>query len=186
MSTVARLSIGEYDRMIDSGVFENRRIELIHGELREMSAIGVPHEYAADELNEWSIQNVPLDRVRVRIQHSIGLAELSSVPEPDVAWVARLDYTRHRPTSADVLLLIEVSDSSLAYDRGEKARLYAQVGITDYWVVNIHDRCIEVRRQPAGKTFEDIRICNAGEKVSPLHFPSLAVPVDTVDMVLGG
>ncbi|MBC8355776.1 MAG: Uma2 family endonuclease [Planctomycetes bacterium] len=180
MSTIARLSIGEYDRMIDSGVFENRRIELINGELREMSPIGVPHEYAVDELTEWSIQNVPLDRVRVRIQHSIGLVELSSVPEPDVAWVARLDYTRHRPTSADVLLLIEVSDSSLAYDRGEKAMLYAQVGVTDYWIVNIRERCVEVRRQPAGNNFEDIRIYNTGETVSPLHLPSLAVPVDMV------
>lgn len=85
ISTIARLTIDEYDRMINSGVFENRRIELIHGELREMSPIGVPHEYAVDELNEWSIQNVPLDRVRVRIQHSIGLPELNSVPQPDVS-----------------------------------------------------------------------------------------------------
>lgn len=178
MSTVARLTIGEYDRMIESGVFENRRIELIHGELRDMSPIGVPHEYAVDELTEWSFKNAPLDRVRIRNQHSVGLTELSSVPQPDVAWVARLDYTRYRPTSADVLLLIEVSDSSLAYDRGEKAKLYATVGITDYWIVNIRDRCIEVRRQPAGNVFEDIRIYNIGETVSPLHFPSLAVPVD--------
>jgi len=180
MSTVARLTIEEYDRMIESGVFENRRIELIHGELREMSPIGAPHEYAVDELTEWSIQNVPLDRVRVRIQHSVGLAELSSVPQPDVAWVARLDYSHYRPTGADVSLLFEVSDSSLAYDRGEKAKLYATVGITDYWIVNIRDRCIEVRRQPAGDVFEDIRIYNIGETVSPLHFPSLAVPVDMV------
>lgn len=180
MSTVVRLSIEEYDRMIESGVFENRRIELIYGELRQMSPIGVPHEYAVDELNEWSMKNAPLDRVRVRIQHSVGLAELSSVPQPDVAWVARLDYTRYRPTSADVLLLIEVSDSSLAYDRGKKARLYATVGITDYWIVNIRDRCIEVRRQPVGKSYEDIRIYNIGETVSPLHFPSLALPVGTV------
>ena len=180
MSTIARLTIDEYDRMINSGVFENRRIELIHGELREMSPIGVTHEYAVDELNEWSIQNVPLDRVRVRIQHSIGLPELNSVPQPDVSRVARLDYTRNRPTSADVLLLIEVSDSSLAYDRGEKAKLYAAVGITDYWIVNIRDRCIEVRRQPQGNNFEDIRIYVVGETVAPLHFSSLAVPVDIV------
>lgn len=181
MSTVARLSIDEYEKMIESGVFDhNRRIELIRGELREMSPIGIPHEYAVDEFTEWSFKNAPLDEVRIRNQESLGLAALQSVPEPDVTWVKRLDYSQRRPTASDVLLVVEVSDSSLAYDRGEKAALYADAGITDYWIVNIRDRCIEVRRQPAGKSFEDIRIYNTSETVSPLYFPSLYVPVGMV------
>ena len=71
-----------------------------------------------------------------------------------------------------------MSDDSLEYDRGEKAALYAQVGTRDYWIINIRDRCIEVRRQPAETAFEDTRIYREGETVSPLHFPSLAVAVD--------
>jgi Uma2 family endonuclease len=181
MSTVARLSIEEYEKMIESGVFDHqRRIELIRGELREMSPIGIPHGYAVDEFTEWSFKHAPLKEVRIRNQGSLGLAELQSVPEPDIMWVKRLDYSQRRPTASDVRLVVEVSDSSLAYDRGEKAKLYAQVGVTDYWIVNIRDRCIEVRRQPAGNNFEDIRIYNRGETVSPLHFPSLAMPVDMV------
>lgn len=92
MSTIARVTICEYEKMIEYGVFDHdRRIELIRGELRKMSPIGVPHEYAVDELTEWSILNAPRDQVRVRNQSSIGLPQLDSVPEPDTAWVKRLD-----------------------------------------------------------------------------------------------
>ncbi|MEO8496854.1 MAG: Uma2 family endonuclease [Planctomycetota bacterium] len=181
MSTVARLSIDEYEKMIDNGVFDhNRRIELIRGELRQMSPIGVPHEYAVDELSEWSFDNAPRDRVRVRNQESVGLPALDSVPEPDVAWVKRLDYSKRRPIADDVLLIVEVADSSLSYDRGEKSELYAEVGICDYWIVNVKGRCIEVRRSPLGSTFSDIQFYGEGEVVSPLHFPQIELQVSSV------
>jgi Uma2 family endonuclease len=135
VSTIARLSLAEYDRMIACGLFDGknrRRIELIHGELREMNLIGPTHEEVVDRLNRWSIKHLPEDRVRVRVQNSIGLPALQSAPEPDIAWVVERDYSRGRPTAADVLLGIEVAESSLKNDIGEKADLYAAAGIADY------------------------------------------------------
>ena len=127
MSTVARLTLGEFDRMVENGVFKpGRRVELIKGELREMVPIGPTHEEAVDILTEWSLDNAPRDQVRVRIQNSIGIPDLQSVPEPDVVWVARKSYREARPSADQVYLLIEVAHSSLAYDRGEKSDAYAQ------------------------------------------------------------
>src|SRR3712207_4046342 len=103
MSTVARLTLAEYDRMVQTGVFDNRRIEFIQGELREMSPTGPDHEEVVDLLNEWSPDNRP-PGVRVRVQNSIGLPELESAPEPDVVWVRKRSYRSGRPLPSDVLL----------------------------------------------------------------------------------
>lgn len=180
MSTVAQISIAEYDRMISNGVFDGRnrrRIELIQGELRMMSPIGPSHEVAVDILNEWSFEVAPLDLLWVRIQNSIGLPALITVPEPDVAWVRRRSYRKGRPTAADVLLLIEVADSSLDYDRGEKAMLYAKARIADYWIVNLVDGCVEVLREPQRGRYRSIETFESGEKVRPLALPKIDLPV---------
>ena len=132
MSTIARLSLGEYDRMVAAGVFDRqrrRRLEFIRGEIREMTPIGSRHEVVVDRLTEWSFRSLPEGRAWVRVQNSIGLPDLDSAPEPDIAWVARRDYSRGRPAAADVLLIVEVAESSLEYDSGEKADLYAGAGI---------------------------------------------------------
>ena len=136
MSTIAHLSLAEYDRMIERGVFDQgkrRRLEFIRGEIRDMTPIGSMHEVVVDRLNEWSMRNLPEGKVWVRVQNSIGLPSLESAPEPDIAWVARRDYSHGRPTAEDVLLIVEVAESSLAYDCGEKAELYAQAGIADLY-----------------------------------------------------
>jgi Uma2 family endonuclease len=180
MSTIARFSLAEYDDMIARGVFDGphkRRIELIEGELRDMSPIGPVHEYEVDVLNDWSHENAPREEVLVRVQNSIGLSDLDSAPEPDLTWVKRRDYRKRRPSAADVLLLIEVSDSSLEYDRGEKATLFATAGIADYWIVNIPQRCVEVRRDPMGDTYAELRTYRPGDLIRPLAFPDLAFPV---------
>lgn len=176
MSTTAHLTLTEYDRMIAGGVFQaaqRRRIELIRGELRDMNPIGSLHEVVVDRLTEWSFENLPRGRAWVRVQNSIGLPELESAPEPDVAWVARRDYSRGRPVGGDVLLVIEVADSSLAYDRGEKADLYATAGIADYWLVNLPGRTIEVRRDPAGGRYRTLRTFSGDEPVHPLAVPGV-------------
>jgi len=176
MSTTAHVTLTEYDRMIACGVFDaaqRRRIELIRGELRDMNPIGSRHEVVVDRLNEWSIKNLPEGTAWVRIQNSIGLAELESAPEPDVAWVARRDYSRGRPVGRDVLLVIEVAESSLAYDCGEKAELYAAAGIADYWVVNLRDHTIEVRRDPVDGRYRTLRTHAGNEEVRPLAVPSV-------------
>lgn len=94
MSTIAHLTLAEYDRMVACGVFDRspgRRLEFIRGEIREMTPIGSEHEVLVDRLTEWSFQAVPRGRVWVRVQNSIGLPALESAPEPDLAWVVRRD-----------------------------------------------------------------------------------------------
>ena len=113
-----------------------------------MVPIGPPHEDVVDRLAAWSFRNVSAEQVRVRIQESIGIPSLGTAPEPDVVWVVQNDYSRQRPTAAAVLLLVEVAGSSLKYDTGEKAEIYAEAGIEDYWVVDLNGQVIEVHRTP--------------------------------------
>ncbi len=177
MSTVARLSLQQYDRMIERGVFEGdgRRLEFIRGEICEMNPPGPWHESVVDALDEWSHESLPRRAVRIRVQNSIGLPELETAPQPDLAWVARRDFRRKRPTANDVLLVIEVSDSTLEYDTGVKADLYAAAGIADYWVVNIPEQCVEVRRDPSGGRYRTLTTFADDQDVRPLAFPDVAL-----------
>jgi Uma2 family endonuclease len=178
LSTIAHLSLAQYDRMIEAGVFDQtqrQRIELIRGEIREMNPIGSEHEVVVDRLTEWSFENLPKGRVWVRVQNSIGIPLLESAPEPDLAWVARRDYSRARPTAADVLLVVEVAETSLAYDCGEKAELYAEAGIAEYWVVNVPDRSVEVRREPRAGRYTSLQTLRGDGEVRPLAMPELVL-----------
>lgn len=185
MNTVARLSIEQYDRMIEDGAFEGDglvrpRIELIRGHLRDMEPTSIKHEWTVDVLTEWSILEKHTDRVRVRNQHSLGLPSCHSVPEPDLAWVIEKSYRHARPTVEDALLVIEVADSSLEYDRGEKAELYAAAGIADYWIANVVDEVVEVLREPAGGKYRSVQVYGAGKSVQPLRFPEINLSVDAL------
>jgi Uma2 family endonuclease len=180
VATVVRLTVAEFDRMIEQGVLDesrHERIELIQGELRQMCPPGPTHEEVTDRIAKWSMKSLPLDAVRLRTASSVGIPKLDSVPYPDLAWVNEKDYSVNRPTPNDVLLLVEVSDSSLRYDRGDKADIYAGAGIKDYWVVNIPDQCVEVFRDPRRGGYKELRTYDLGESVSPLAFPKLALPV---------
>jgi len=118
----------------------------------------------------WSLDHIPRQRIEVRVQCSIGLRG-SAAPEPDIAWVVRGDYFGSRPTEKQVLLVIEVADSSLAYDRGEKAGLYAAAGIADYWVVNLIERSIEVRRHPIDGRYQSVQVLSGDEAASRVVLP---------------
>ena len=157
MSTALRFTLDEYDRMIEQGVFDDRpeeKMELVYGEIRTMSPPGPAHEDVIDLLARWSFESTLRDEVRIRVQNSIGIPELDSAPQPDVAWVREQSYRAGRPQSSDVLLLIEVSDSSLPDDRTTKAELYAEAGVSDYWIINLQDWGIEVYRNPANGRFQ--------------------------------
>jgi Uma2 family endonuclease len=175
MKTIAKLSVQEYERIVGTGVFDGknrRRVELIRGELREMSPIGPAHNQIVAWLNKWSVRNIPSDDVGVRIQSSLALAEADCEPEPDVVWVSSDEFLAENPTAADVLLLIEVADSSLEYDRGEKTELYAEAGIADYWIVNLIDHTVEVHRSPANGRYADVRSFGTGDSIQPLAAPA--------------
>jgi Uma2 family endonuclease len=178
VSVRARLTLAQYDRMITCGVFDAShpwRLELIRGEIREMASIGPPHEDVVDRLSAWSFSTPAAGKIRVRVQDSVGLPSLASAPQPDIAWVVERDYSRGRPTPPDVLLIVEVAESSLKYDCGEKAELYAEAGIADYWVVNVAERSIEVRRDPAAGRYRSLQTYQGDQEIRPLALPDAAL-----------
>ena len=181
MSITARITLDEYDRMIAEGIFDGphrSRIELIHGELRTMTPIGPEHEEIVDFLSRWSWKNTPEKTIRIRVQQSMGIPEFDSAPEPDIAWVGERSYASGRPRPADVLLIIEVAASSLPYDRGVKADLYAAGIIQDYWIVNLYDRTVEVRREPQAGLYQSVQVYGSGESVHPLCLPTVVLDID--------
>lgn len=180
MSTLVRLTLGEYYRMIDAAIFnDDRRMELIHGELREMSPIRDPHRTAVNLLTEWAVDGTVglRDRLVVQVQNPIRLPDQQSVPQPDISWIARESSGSSAPSADTVFLVIEVADSTLAGDRGEKADLYAEAGIADYWIVNLVDDQIEVHRDPAGGRYQTRFVCRAGDELRPLLFPDCVLQV---------
>lgn len=181
MSTLAKFTVPEYERIIATGIFDGRnrrRIELIRGELREMTPIGTQHAEFVDRLDEWSHAKAPRDEVRIRVQNPLAFLQVESEPEPDVVWAKRKDYSTQHPTADDVLLLIEVADSSLDFDRTEKAELYAEAGIREYWIVNLIDRTVEVRRDPRKGRFAMIRAYSTGETIQPSAAPAVSLSVN--------
>ncbi len=186
MSVGVKFSYDQYEEMIRLGLFnppEDHRVELIYGEIvpidgkSPMSPINPPHDDSVDELIAWSFDVLPRGTVRVRAQGSLGIREFDSLPQPDFAWLLPKRYQNVRATPADILLLVEVSDTTLRKDRGPKARLYAQAGIQDYWIVNIKQCCIEVRRDPSGASYRSLTVYAIGQEVRPLAFPDVALPV---------
>ncbi len=175
MSTLAKISVPQYEVMIEHGVFDGRyrqRVELIRGEIRQMNPIGVEHANAVDILTEWSVKSLLGQPIRVRVQNPLLLPESDSAPEPDLAWVVKRDYARH-PLPDDVLLLIEVADSTLRADCGEKLELYAEAGIREYWVVNLVDRRVEICRDPVKRHYRDRSSVESGTEVHPLCCPDV-------------
>jgi Uma2 family endonuclease len=180
MSVGLRITFDEYMEMIADGAFDalrNRRIELIHGELREMNPPGPDHSEAVSRLIHWSTEPSIKKQVRIRIQDPIGIPALDSAPQPDVVWVKVRDYRDRHPLPAEVLLLVEVADSSLDSDCGEKAQLYAAAGIQDYWVVSLPEPLIHVFRQPKDGAFQDHHTVGFGETLRPLAYPQFALSV---------
>jgi len=99
------------------------------------------------------------------------------VPEPDVVWARASDYYRRHPKADDAQLLIEVSERSFAYDSGEKATLYAEAGIRDYWNVNVNRRVVEVYRDPACNRYRQMQTFAIGDLLSPLTLPDIQLTI---------
>ncbi len=144
----------EYERFIDRGAFTpEARLELIEGEILEKMPQGIPHSNGIGALQETFNRVFPAGYwVRVQSPFPVGT---KSVPEPDVAVVIGnwRDYRDHQPEAA--LLIVEVSDTSLEYDRTVKAKLYARAAVPDYWILNLNERILEVYRTPVGTEYTE-------------------------------
>ncbi len=171
MSTVTHFTLAQYERMVEGGVFAvpgQQRVELIRGEIRKMSPIGLRHACAVDWLTAWSFRITSQDQTIIRIQGPTRMPELESEPEPDVMWLAKKSYVTQHPSPNDVELLVEVAESSLAMDLGEKMLLYAEAGICDYWVVDLVKDCVHVFRDPRPSGFASHAVHRGDEAIRPL------------------
>ena len=180
MSTALKLTVAEYDAIVDKGAFDelSQKIELINGEISGMNPAGPVHDDYIQFLCEWSIQNADRQKVQVRIQSGITLPELDSRPEPDVCWVKPKRYLDSHPTAGDVLLIIEVSYSSLKSDQQEKEELYAKAGIGEYWIVDITHELIHVHRNPAGGRYELIEQFGRDQHLAPQIQPHAVLVIN--------
>lgn len=152
--TAKRFTINEYERLGELGFFqENDQFELIEGEIIPMVAKGKPHAVCETLLFRELIKLL-VDRALVRGQQPIIIPS-NSEPEPDLTIVRNVDdnYLSAHPHPADILLLIEIADSSLKYDQEVKLTLYASSGISDYWIFNLADNCLEAYSEP----YEDLQ-----------------------------
>jgi len=176
-----RFSVAEYHQLIAAGIFgEDDRVELIGGDLVMMSPIGSKHAGQVNWLTNLLIQKT-LGRAVVAVQNPVQLDDISE-PQPDLAVLDPRDdfYSRSNPTPADVLLLIEVSDSTAGYDRDVKVRAYARAGIIETWLVDLTAGWLEVYREPSPAGYKLLRKALSGETVSPLAFPDVQIAIDDV------
>lgn len=178
-----RLSRIEYERMIDAGILdEDARIELLEGQLVVREPQGSPHATAI-QLTAEALRVAFGPGWSVRVQLPLALDDLSE-PEPDVAVVpgAPRDYREAHPSHP--VLVVEVAGASLGLDRTVKARLYARASVPDYWIVNLVDRVLEVRREPAasqsdalGWDYRLATVLGTTARISPLAAPAAEISV---------
>jgi Uma2 family endonuclease len=173
-----RFTTADYHRLAEAGILgEDERVELIEGEIIRMNPIGPRHSGDVNRLTRLFIRALGDDAV-VHIQNPIWLDEHSE-PQPDLALLRpRRDfYAAAHPTPADVLLVIEVADSSVAYDRRVKAPLYARSGILEYWLLNLEGEHVVVYRDPTATGYRSRRLVRRGGVVSPVAFPRIEIAV---------
>jgi Uma2 family endonuclease len=135
------------------------------------------HEDYVDYLTDWSQDVLPRKKARLRVQQTVGMAELESIPLPDIAWVARRRYQDRRPSARDIWLIIEVADSTLDYDTGEKCTLYAQAGVKEYWVISVHMKCVNVFRDSSKKGYRSTQAFSVNDQISPLSVPEAVLSI---------
>jgi Uma2 family endonuclease len=173
-----RLTVDEYYRMGQAGVFApDARVELIEGEVIDMAPIGTRHASAVKKLNAL-LSAAAQGRAIVAVQDPLRLSDASE-PEPDLMLLRpRADfYAQAHPGPADVLLLIEVSDSTAAYDRSVKLDLYARHRVAEVWIVDLDSNVVRFFRHGDGQAYTDI---TASE--TPRATPVAALPGITIDL----
>ncbi|MEJ5198619.1 MAG: Uma2 family endonuclease [Anaerolineae bacterium] len=176
-----RFTVTEYHRLIAAGILhEDDRVELMGGDLVMMSPIGSKHAAAVKRLNYLLMRSLQ-DRALIGVQDPLYLDEHSE-PQPDITVLKpRQDFYVHsHPGPNDVLLLIEVADTSIEYDRDVKLYAYARAGIVEAWLVDLIDGLIMIHREPSPTGYKLLRKALPGEMISPTAFPDLQIAVADV------
>ena len=173
---IRRLRRSDYDRLVAAGAFRDERVELIRGVIIRMPPQGPPHAGPIERLTELLVLRLS-GRARVRVQLPL-LAPDESEPEPDLAVVPPADYDHEHPAQA--FLIIEVAETSLPYDRGTKAPLYAAMGVPDYWIVNVRDGTIEVHREPDADRYARVTTHRRGDAIALAQFSDVVLDVSAI------
>jgi Uma2 family endonuclease len=170
-------TVEEYEQLHRAGIFgEDDRIELLNGNLVIMSPIGYRHMTAVNRLNRFFVRKAR-DRFIVSPQNSFVL-DPRSEPQPDLCLLdPKCDGLGRVPQPAEIFLLIEVSDSTLPYDRGDKLPAYARRNVAEYWILNLADNVLEVYRDPAGETYRAAFVLQPADTAAPLAFPDVELQV---------
>ena len=174
-------TVDEYYRMAESGILsEDDRVELIEGEIIKMSPIGRRHAGCVNRLNSLFWERLGR-RAVVSVQNPVRLSDRTE-PQPDIALlIPRADfYSEGHPQPQEVLLLIEVADTTIEYDREVKIPLYAQAGISEVWVVDLVEELVEVYRQPSVNEYAEVRQFRRGENLSLQAFSDVVLSVNEV------
>ncbi|WP_066384391.1 MULTISPECIES: Uma2 family endonuclease [unclassified Anabaena] len=186
LTTTKRFTVDEYHRLGELGFFaENERVELIKGEIFEIVAKGKPHSVCLTRLYR-ELFKLMGEQATLRGQEPIIISD-NSAPEPDMVIAKNTldDYLANHPQPLDILLLIEIADSSLKYDQEIKLPVYAEAGISDYWIFNLLDNCLECYSEP----YHDLKgnfgyrrklVFLANESVNLPCFPSLVLDLSKV------
>ncbi len=173
-----RFTVEEFYRMADAGIFtEDDRVELIEGDIVTMMPIGARHAACVNRLNHMLARMIG-DDVIVSVQNPLRLDEKNEVLPDIVVLRFRPDfYANAHPTPEDVLLVVEVAETSLAYDRETKVPLYARHDIPECWLVNLQDNVVEVYRQPSPHGYKEVHYLRSEDTLRPLAFTDIAIPV---------
>lgn len=166
----------EYERAVEAGAFEGWKIELVEGVLVDMTPQGTAHSSAVRKLLRELLKIVPGKGLEIQPQMPLAVSE-DSLPEPDIAVVPEEpgDYAGFNPTQA--ILVAEVSQTSLPYDRTIKSRIYAAAGIPEYWILNLASRELEVYREPFGDQYGSRTVLELSGEVSPLFAPEASIRI---------
>jgi len=178
---VYRLTVDAYHRMIDAGVFgKDDRVELVEGELRAMPPIDARHAGKVKRLNQL-FSRLAAGRVLIAIQDLLALPDYAEL-QPDLMLLQpRQDfYEGSNPTPADTLLVVEVSDSSLGFDRDTKLALYAVHGVPEAWLVDLKNQRLQIFRDPGPDGYRQILLPDKAQSVAPLLLPDLEIPLRTL------
>ena len=167
--------------MGEAGIFcEDDHVELIEGEIFKMSPIGSRHAASVKRLN-MLFNNLLGDRAIVSVHNPIALNDYSE-PEPDIALVKpRADfYAQAHPCATDVLLIVEVADTSIDYDRNIKMPAYARSGVPEVWLADLPAEKVTVHSDPVNGVYRTVRSYQRGDSITPLHFPDLSIAVTSI------
>ncbi|NCJ07533.1 Uma2 family endonuclease [Synechococcales cyanobacterium C] len=175
--TAAKWTLEQYHQMIAAGILDGCPVELLNGEIIEMSPEGEPHAYSVSTVSDY-LKTLLVNRAQVREGHPITLPTTQSEPEPDIAVVQPLKqaYRNHHPYPENIFWLIEFANTSLKKDLDPKANAYAAAGIPEYWIVNLQSMELIVLRYPSQGAYQSQATLTSGT-ITSLAFPDVAIAV---------